>query len=122
MLFFLRLGNSAAVVTPTTPRPLGGGGHHYLPHQKRKFTKKDEKELKKLLLEIVEDDSYLAQRKAQELASLENAATGIRNAVNDAQKSIRKQALSQRLEWQEAQRRIKELDEEEDLLLLIAIL
>lgn len=114
---------TAAPVTPEVPRPQGGG-HRYLPpeYPKRKFTKKDEKELKKLLLEVVEEDNYSAQKRAEELASLENAATGIRNAVDQAQKVIRKQALSQKLEWEEAQRRIKELEEEEDLLLILAML
>jgi hypothetical protein len=122
MLFFLNLGNKSGVVTPTpTPRPIGGGGHHYLPYR-REFTKKDEKELKKLLLEVVEEENYSAKRRAEELASLANAATGIRNAVNEAQKTVRKQALSRNIEWEEAQRRIKELDEEEDLLLILAML
>lgn len=120
MLFFLNLGNKSGVVPPT-PRPIGGGGHHYLPYR-REFTKKDENELKKLLLEVVEEESYSAKRRAEELASLANAATGIRNAVNEAQKTVRKQALSRNIEWEEAQRRIKELDEEEDLLLILAML
>lgn len=116
-------GGAAAPVTPEVPSPQGGG-HRYLPSEypKRKFTKKDEKELKKLLLEVVEKDDYSAQKRAEELATLDNAATGIRNAVDQAQKIIRKQALSQKLEWEEAQRRIKELEEEEDLLLILAML
>lgn len=122
VLGFAGSGTSTPVVVPTPTHP--GGGHRYLAYDypRRKFTKKDEKELKKLLLQVVEKESSSAQKRAEELASLENAATGIRNAVDEAQKVVRKQALAQKIEWEEAQRRIKELEEEEDLLLILAML
>lgn len=105
----------------------GGRGYRYLPGEfpKRKFTKKDETELKNLLLKVVEDEKNAQERlerKAESLSEVVNAAEGIRRAIDAAQKVVRQQALSQKLEWDEAKRRIKEIEEEEEVLLLLAAL
>lgn len=94
------------------------------PKKKRKFTDKDEKELKKLLRKVVEDEKNAQQKlekKAESLRNVVNAAEGIRNAVDDVQRLVRKQALAHRISWEEAQRRIEELEEEEDILLMLAL-
>lgn len=117
-------------VTPTPEEPnrggTGGRGYRYIGEfPKRKFTKKDETELKNLLLKVVEDEKNAQERlerKAESLSEVVNAAEGIKRAVDAAQKVVRQQALSQKLEWDEAKRRIQEIEEEEELLLLLAAL
>jgi hypothetical protein len=113
-------GSGEVVVTKSTPQ----GGGHILPEiSPRKFTKKDENELKRLLLEIVEKEKHDAQeRRAEELARLRDSEAGIKRAVNEAEKAVRKQALNQQIQWDEAKRRIEELEEEEDMLLILASL
>lgn len=125
MLFFLNLGNSPDAAPPPVPStPTTQGGGRFLPAyypKKRKFNRKDEKELKKLLLSAVDDEKNAQrklEKKADELKRVANAAEGIRNAVDEAQKVIRQQAKSNEIKWAEAQRKIKELEDEEDMLLI----
>lgn len=116
-----------APAPPPAPTPTTGGGggrfvHFAEPY--RKFTRKDEKELKQLLLEVVEKESLEAkvdlQKKARELAEVSNAAAGIRRAVEQVESIVKADARANRIHWIEARRRLDELEEEEDLILLIA--
>lgn len=118
-------GGEAAEEPAAAPARSPGGRYVYLPdYPTRKFTKKDEEELKKLLLKVVEEETGHAdlQKKAVELQEVSNAAAGIRRAVDKAQQVVRRQAMQNRINWIEAQRRIEELEEEEDLILLLAMI
>ena len=119
-------GGGAATPEPT-PAPSGGGGRFFTPWEpkKRKFTKKDEKELKKLLLQVVEEEQdpeaeLALQRKAVELAEVSGAISGIKQAVTAAEQAVLAQARAHEITRVEAKRRIEELEEEEDLILLLA--
>lgn len=121
----VRIGDGVAAPTPAAPKTGGGGGrfiHFAEPY--RKFTKKDEKELKRLLLKVVEQESLEAkvdlQKKARELAEVSNAASGIKRAVDQVEAIVKADARANRIHWVEAKRRLEELEEEEDLILLIA--
>lgn len=129
MLWLMNLGfaGGGAATPAPTPAPGGGGGRFFTPWEpkKRKFTKKDEKELKKLLLQVVEEEQdpeaeLALQRKATELAQVAGALSGIKQAVTEAEKAVLAQARAHEITRVEAKRRIEEIEEEEDLILLLA--
>lgn len=119
------------VETPAPPPAAvssGSGGGRYVRHfterPYRKFTKKDERELKQLLQKVVEEESKQAEvdlnKKARELAEVANAAAGIKRAVEQVESIIKSDLRAHEISLPEAKRRIQELEEEEELLLLIA--
>ena len=125
----IRIGNGEEVVTPPAPAvSRGSGGGRYIRHFSertfRKFTKKDERELKQLLQKVVEEESKQAEvdlnKKARELAEVANAAAGIKRAVQQVESIINADLRAHEISLPEAKRRIQELEEEEELLLLIA--
>ena len=130
MLWLLNMGFAAGGTPEPEPAPVstGSGGGRYVRHfteyPRRKFTKKDERELKRLLLEVVEEESKQAEvdlnKKARELAEVSDAAAGIRRAVQQVESIIKSEARAHEISAREAKRRIEELEEEEELLLLIA--
>ena len=119
----IQLGNGVAAVIPATPTT-GGGRFVHFAEPYRKFTRNDERELKRLLLKVVEQESLAAkvdlQKKARELAEVSNAAAGIKRAVDQVAAIVKADARADRIHWIEARRRLDELEEEEDLILLIA--
>lgn len=123
----IRMGDGVAVVTPPAPSTPSGGGRyvrHFTERHYRKFTKKDERELKRLLQKVVEEESKQAEvdlnKKARELAEVANAAEGIKRAVEQVESIIKADLRAHEISLPEAKRRLEELEEEEDLLLLIA--
>lgn len=124
----LRIGDGVAVAppAPAPSTPSGGGRYvrHFTERPYRKFTKKDERELKQLLQKVVEEESKQAEvdlnKKARELAEVADAATGIRRAVDQVESIIKADLRAHEISLPEARRRLEELEEEEDLLLLIA--
>jgi hypothetical protein len=127
MLFFLNLGNNAGVTPPPPPstsQSPGGKFVYFSPDVPyKKFTKKDEKELKKLLLEVVEKESNAELiAKANELRKYIDVALGIRHAVDQAIQAIEWQLVNRKIDLAEAQRRIQRIEEEEDTLLLLSII
>lgn len=115
---------------PVVSKVIIPGGGHFIAYpepekKKREFTKKDENELKRLLLRVAEDEKRAQEKleqKARSLRDVENAAEGIQSAIRAAEVSIRQQARQKKISWEEAQKRIQEIDEEEDLLLILLAL
>lgn len=110
-----------AVVSPPF-RGGGGGGRyrHWTPdvEPKRKFTKKDEKELKKLILKAEENHSALL-RKAESLQGVSGAISGVREAVNSVAKDVREMARAEEISKKKAKELLEEIYEEEEILLSI---
>lgn len=117
-------GNSWGAATAPQPARSSGGGR-IIGEYFRKFTKKDERELKKLLLKAVETEKKQAQeqleRKAKDLQDVANAYEGIRHAVDLVQLIIIEQAKRQEITWIKAQQLINDLEDEEDLILMLAL-
>lgn len=122
---------SGSDAEPPAPEPVVSGGmgggryvRHFTERPYRKFTKKDERELKQLLIKVVEEESKQAEvdlnKKARELAEVANAAEGIKRAVEQVESIIKADLRAHEISLPEARRRLDELEEEEDLLLLIA--
>jgi hypothetical protein len=117
------IGEVVAPPPSTEFRGGGGGGRytHWTPDfEPRKFTKKDEKELKKLILQAVEEENHSALlRKAESLQNVSGALTGVRDAVNAASAEVRDMARAQEITRKKAKELLEEISEEEEILLAL---
>lgn len=116
----------AVVIPPPSTEFRGGGGggryRHWTPdlEPKRKFTKKDEKELNKLILQAAEEENHSALlRKAESLQNVSGALTGVRQAVSSAAAEVRQMARTEEITRKKAKALLEEINEEEEILLAL---
>lgn len=129
MLWLLNLGfaGGGSEITPEVPPPGGGGRYirHYTPSDppKRKFTKKDEKELVTLLKRATENDSQRAhkelEKKAKQLKHVRDAVPGVQAAVDKLAADIQARVKEEEITKRHAAELLIEIEEEEMIILKI---
>jgi len=110
----------------------GGGGRfyrHYSRHypyeeKRKKLTKKDEKELKRLLINVAEEEKRAKQKleaKVRELHEEMKLITDIQEIISEVEKYFIRQKNLDKITSEELIKRMEIIQEEETIMLLLAL-
>jgi len=116
--------------TPAVTTGTGAGGtgktYHYIPYpeEKKKLTKKDKKELKRLLINVAEEEKKAKQRFEAKVAKLQadiGILTNLREIISEVEQHfINKKQLNQ-ITTPELIERLDIIHEEEEIVMLLLI-